>query len=384
MKRIFWVSDLVVETGFSRVSHSLISRLLNSFDIVGFGINHYGYPHDYPFDIYPASVFGDIFGFRQFDRLVNKIKPDIIFILQDAWVQTKYLEILKKSEFAGKVVTYTPVDGENHNPHWYQNFDIVSRAITYTQFGKRVIEQASGYDNILVIPHGLDKNVFYKIDRPINILREEFFKTDAFNDKFIVLSANRNQPRKRLDILMQGFALFAKNAPDAVLYMHCGIVDSSIDVLQLARWLGIYDRLIISNKDAGIQQVPRSVLNVIYNVSDVGVNTSWGEGWGLVNFEHASIGKPQIVPEHSAFPEVFGDTAVYVEPTLTFFVDNQMTTANLVPPEGVAEGLRLVYENKGLYKELSEKSYQRFSDPVYSWDSIAERFKSVFDEVLCE
>ena len=41
-------------------------------------------------------------------------------------------------------------------------------------------------------------------------------------------------------------------------------------------------------------------LNVLYNACDVGLNTSEGEGFGLIALEHAAAGAAQVVPRHSA------------------------------------------------------------------------------------
>ena len=47
------------------------------------------------------------------------------------------------------------------------------------------------------------------------------------------------------------------------------------------------------------------MLNTIYNCADVGVNTCKGEGWGLVNFEHAACRVAQVVPGHTSCKEIF-------------------------------------------------------------------------------
>ena len=96
-----------------------------------------------------------------------------------------------------------------------------------------------------------------------------------------MLNANRNQPRKRIEITMQGFALFAENKPDNVkLYLHMGSEDMGWNLMSLARRYDIEGRLIISNtsKETPTDSVKR--LNMIYNACEVGINTSLGEGWG--------------------------------------------------------------------------------------------------------
>ena len=46
-------------------------------------------------------------------------------------------------------------------------------------------------------------------------------------------------------------------------------------------------------------------LNRLYGACDVGVNTSCGEGWGLVSFEHALTGAAQVVPRNSVCEELW-------------------------------------------------------------------------------
>ena len=41
-------------------------------------------------------------------------------------------------------------------------------------------------------------------------------------------------------------------------------------------------------------QMSDEMLNCLYNSCDIGINTCVGEGFGLCNLEHASLGKPQI------------------------------------------------------------------------------------------
>ena len=108
-------------------------------------------------------------------------------------------------------------------------------------------------------------------------------------EAFIVLNANRNMPRKRIDITMQGFAQFAKDKPANVkLYLHMAAEDSGWNVLILAKRYGIYDRLIMTQADNSRPQFSDEQLNLLYNACDVGITTTTGEGWGMVSFEHAA------------------------------------------------------------------------------------------------
>jgi glycosyltransferase involved in cell wall biosynthesis len=389
--KILFYGDAVTPTGFSRVLHSIAENLpQEDYDISWVGVNFFGDPHSYPYRIYPTGFNGDVYGISKLPEIIDREKPDIIFILNDAWVQDGILkaikEVYEKRKYTlPKIVTYTPVDAADHDSDWYKEFDVVTQAITYTPFGRDVISKAVGGLNPIVIPHGIDTKYFYAIDKPKKEIKKELYpnRPELYEDSFIILSANRNQPRKRLDITMKAFALFADNKPNNVkLYMHCGIRDSHIDIIRLAKRYGIDNKLIISGNVMGVQRVPIEKLNLIYNATDVGVNTSVGEGWSLTQIEHAVTGAPQIVPNHSALGNIYADCGLLVEPRTDVVLDRIMTTGKIVFPEDVATRFEELYQNKDLYNELSVKSITKFTSEEYSWKNVAMQFDKVFKEVL--
>lgn len=88
----------------------------------------------------------------------------------------------------------------------------------------------------------------------------------------------RNQPRKKLDVALTGFALFAEGKPENIKYYHhAGTLDQGWNVTKLAKTLGMDTRLIITNLNPGVQKIPADRLNLIYNATDVGLNTSLGK-----------------------------------------------------------------------------------------------------------
>ena len=384
--KLLWVSDLVTPTGFSRVSHSLIEFLMNKYDIVGIGVNYRGDPHNYPFPIYPAGISGHIFGEDRLANILNNTKFDVLFILNDSWIINNYLEYLKKTVTMPlpKIVVYFPVDSKDHDPNWYSNFHMVNRAVTYTEFGKSVVngEGCSPNMKLDIIPHGINNSVFYKKFSIRRDAKQSLVGNGRDPNSFIFLSANRNQPRKRLDITLRAFKLFAEGKNDVLLHMHCGVRDSHIDVAAIALRLKIDDKLILTNLGNGVQMVPDAKLNDIYNAADVGLNSSMGEGWGLTSIEHAITGAPQIVPDHSACAEIFNDCGLLV-PTITDFTfDNTMSVGKLITPEAMAEKMELLYTNRELYDDLSKKSLAKFQDPMYSWRTIAGTWDRLFSETM--
>jgi len=385
--RVLWISDLVTPTGFSRVAHSNLKYIGDRLDFTGIGVNYFGDPHSYPLKIYPASTgaqgMPDLYGAKRLLAFAEQ-EFDLIFILNDAWILNEYLQLIKeKFKTVPKIITYFPVDAEEHDVDWYTNFDVVTQPVVYTEFGKAVVEKAQPLVKPIVIPHGVDTDIFYRINEDNTKTKRALFEQNKeLWDSFIFLNANRNQPRKKLDITMEGFSIFAKDKPKNVrLYMHAGVQDTSVDITRLARRFDIEERLILTNLNKGVQRVPDEKLNMIYNACDVGVNTGLGEGWGLTNIEHAITGAPQIVPNHSACKEVFEGCSIVTPANIKITFDNIMTVGRMTTPEDVAEGMEQIYSNKDLYKELSAKSIEKFSRPEYQWETIANQWYALFEEV---
>lgn len=386
---VLFCGDLVAPTGFSTVLHNIIKHVKDDVNVIGLGVNYRGDPHNYDFPIYPATngPSMNIYGVDRMVNMLNGMKIDVVFILNDSWVISYYLDAIKKNvKNLPKIIVYFPVDSEEHNSEWYKDFDIVTRAFTYTEFGRNVVNKANPDLDIGIIPHGVDTSVFFPIkDSKANIRRALFGESAAnipnLDDLFIVLNANRNQPRKRLDVTMHGFSLFAQDKEDVKLYMHSGIRDSSIDISYISKRYGIDNKLIVTSLTSGIQRVELDKLNLIYNACNVGINTSMGEGWGLTNVEHAVTGAVQIVPRHSSCQEIFSDCGMLLETALGYTFDNSQTVGKLIAPEEVARGLDVLYKNRKLMADLANKGYKKLSSPEYQWSTIAQTFLNAILEV---
>ena len=390
--KLLMLSDApTTPTGFGRVGFSIAKHLSqDDYDISWLGVNYYGDPHTLPYRIYPPGLGGDVYGFNRMREVLDRENPDIVWILNDAWVQNDYLAILKQAAndkanpHKPKVVTYTPVDAEFHDPSWYQHFDVVDVPVAYTRFGYDEISRTRPdlADKLMVIPHGIDTDLFFPLSSSRKEFKKTFYPREEFGDFFIALSAHRNQPRKRLDITMYGFAMFAQGKEDVKLFMHCGVTDSSIDVAKLAIRLGIDHKILMSGVVHGIQRVSDIQLNKIYNACDVGLNTGVGEGWGLPNMEHAVTGAMQIVPGHSSLTDLWGDVGMLVPARIPVTLDNIMTVGRMVMAEDVARALETAYRNKSNTDALGMKGMKKFSAPNYSWANITKTWDSIFKDLM--
>lgn len=66
-------------------------------------------------------------------------------------------------------------------------------------------------------------------------------------------------------------------------------------------------------------------LNLLYNASDIGINTCSGEGFGLCNLEHGGIGRPQIISNVGALGDIFtNDYATLIHPVAEYYITNRI------------------------------------------------------------
>jgi len=400
LPRILVAGDAAVPTGFARVIEGILKPLVTRYEIHHLGTNYHGDPHGYGWKIYPADIGGDRWGARRIVALVEKIRPQLIFIVNDIWVQSAYLQELRQAKILPPIILYCPVDGGPIDPESIAPLAGVTRFVVYTDFGKQQVENAVqkqrerepsfNFPRVETIPHGVDTETFYPLQGNgehmsgrLSARMLLFPDATDLDQRFIVLNANRNQPRKRIDTTIRGFALFARDKPAHVrLFLHMGVEDVGWNVVLLARRYGIEDRILMSSLAKTIQGVSTAQLNRVYNACDVGINTSSAEGWGLPSFEHAATRAAQIVPRHSACAELWEDAAVMLEPAFKVINEGVLTDAWLVTPEAVAEALEKLYGDREFMAEMSEKAFRKATRPEYQWRNISERWNALFQQVL--
>jgi glycosyltransferase involved in cell wall biosynthesis len=87
-------------------------------------------------------------------------------------------------------------------------------------------------------------------------------------------------------------------------------------------------------------------INKLINVADYGVNTSSGEGFGLMALEMSYLGKPQVALDIGAYRSWLNDdNSVLLKPTQRIHMnynDGGGAFSETTTPEAFAVGLRLV------------------------------------------
>lgn len=387
--KLLWVGDIVAMTGFARVTENVLPYFKDKYEIHVLGCNWHGdhTPLSQEYFLYPASnrFQPAPFGEDKIREMVERLQPDIVFTINDSWIINEQFRRIQdlREQLKFKFVGYYPMDSYE----WYGGLlDTMNEwdvAICYTEFGAHETIRAGAKVPISVVPHGMTADQFYPKDKL------ECRKTLSLNpDDFIVFNGNRNQFRKRMDITVSAFAKFAVGKPNAKLYMHMGLKDQGWDIMPLfhremtRNGLDPNNRIIMSAPTQNGPSVPVETLNTIYNAVDVGVNTCKGEGWGLVNFEHAACRVAQVVPNHTSCKEIFEGTGEMIQ-CLHNDVDTNFGRILPCPDDNhLAEILNKYYEDRTLLDDVAQKCYDRVTDECFHWSTIASQFDELFQEAL--
>jgi glycosyltransferase involved in cell wall biosynthesis len=386
--KLLWIGDVVAMTGFARVTHNVVERLADKYEVVILGCNWHGDPDPIQekFKVYPATNrFQQApFGEDRIREIVEREQPDIIFTINDCWIINEQYRRIEDLHKAGKFkfVGYMPMDSYNWITALSDTANDWDAVISYTEFGAYEFIKGGIQKPITVIPHGVTAGQFYPKDK-----LEARARLGLQPDDFIVFNGNRNQFRKRIDITISAFAEFAKDKPNAKLYLHMGLKDQGWDVMPVfgremqKRGLDANGRIIMTAQTGGPPNVSVDMLNDIYNAVDVGVNTCKGEGWGLVNFEHAACRVAQVVPDHTSCKEIFEGYGKLIR---CDHVDVDTNFAREMPcpsDKHLAEILDDLYRNPEELERTAQLCYERATQEQFNWDTVAFQFDEAFSEV---
>ena len=388
MAKILWYGDILSNTGFARVTHSILEHLSRTHEVVAFGINYSGDPHPLPFKVYPAGTQNpsDRFGIGRLPSVVEREKPDFVICLNDIWVVNQVWERihLLKDSLKFKFIAYFPVDSMYYVSSMLSYIQDWDFAITFSvEQAHRLMAQGVHPKLLGVVPHGLDQGKFYTMDR-----NEARRMLRIPEDKFIVLNANRNQPRKQIDLTIKAFVEFAADKPDALLYLHMSEKDLGWDVRAIfdaemkRKGVPSDNRLVMTSNNIDYTNAPPDeLLNKIYNACDVGINTANGEGWGLVPFEHASCKKPLVLPNHTSFIDIWKGSALLADVAAWIYDKDLSVERGIIDVNDAATKLTKLYKDKEFYNQVAEDCYKVTQNPSYRWDRIAEAFNKAMEEL---
>jgi len=399
-------------TGYSKVSYGILEELSkHSFlDVTHFGFQkHPQAPAEYR--KYPANI--DLidaaaleyaqqqqqppqqgFGYQILMDVIKKKTPDVIMLYNDMAVVTRFLEEIRKSSITRKFKVWIYCD-QVYEGQLQGMIDLLNRdadrIFAFTSYWKKQLKDQGVTRPLSILGHGFDPKTFYTVPRD---LARKSLKLPE--DAFVIMNLNRNQPRKRQDIMIMAFVELLIRNPTKSIVLLC-ICDKGekggwwlfeVFVRELKRH-GVPieqfgNRLMISSQDMVFKDED---INVLYNIADVGISTAEGEGWGLCNFEQMGVGIPQVVPDIGGYKEYCNSTnSVMVKPKYRYYMPSVYSPVGgegqACDPHDVCLALE-EYVNDTT-KKLSHGAKAKEAVLKYSWSSVTEELVKRLKEELEE
>ena len=329
-------------TGYSKVSYNVLQVLSK---LPWLSVTHYGFqkfPNVPPeYRLYPANI--DVidaaatekpgtgaqgFGIAALPEVIRKKQPHVVMIYNDMSIVTKFLEEIRKSGIPRNFKIWVYCD-QVYTTQLQGYLDVLNRdadvVFAFTPFWKKCLKDQGVTRPLDTLLHGFDSRQFFTV--PKEIVRKQI---GIPNEAFVLLNINRNQPRKRYDILIMAFVELVVKYPTKPIFLMC-ICDKGekggwwlFEIYQRELKLrGVPieqfgNRLMISSQDMTFKDED---VNMFYNVADVGISTADGEGWGLCQFEHMGVGVPQVVPDIGGFKEFCNtQNSIIVKPSHRYYL----------------------------------------------------------------
>jgi glycosyltransferase involved in cell wall biosynthesis len=383
-------------TGYSKVSHALLKQLATlSPKVKTF---HFGFQrHSAHAGIrkapdgvvcYDAAANEDPkeegFGFNKIHEYLDMVNPDVVMIYNDPMTICRFLEAMKYEPGKSPYRVWVYLD-QVYEGAAAPIIDIIRRSAEriycFSDFWKRVFLGYGPAPDVRVLGHAVDSTVFQSLpaDARHSIRKNINLPTDAI----VLLNANRNSQRKRLDLTIQGFVRAVARNPKLHLMIATNLnpqTGAFYDVqriyLEELTLLGLetfqYMRNLILVDTSAPNVIDDTGVNDMYNLADIGINTSDGEGFGLCQLEHLYTGAPQVVTELGGYQAFLDESvAAFVPPSGRSYFAGGMAHGLWYPtfnPADVAKKIEHVVSN------LDEMKAATRTRNFKSWSGICDEF----------
>ena len=394
-------------TGYSKVSHGILQELskVPNLDLIHFGFQKHpqtaaGFrPYPSKIDVIDAASLENPveqgFGYKALTEVIKKKNPHVVMIYNDMAVVARFLEEIRKTAVVPRPYKIWVYCDQVYDCQHQGMIDILNRdcdrVFAFTSYWKKQLKEQGITRPLSVLGHGFDSKTFFTV--PKDLARKSLKLPE---DAFVIMSLNRNQPRKRYDIMIMAFVELVVKYPTKPIVLLC-ICDKGekggwwlfeIFVRELKR-KGVSveqygNRLMISSQDMAFKDED---VNILYNVADVGISTADGEGWGLCTFEQMGVGIPQVVPDIGGYKEYCSSSnSMVVKPKHRYYLPSVYSVvggeAQVCDPHDVCLAIEEYVNDSEKRKTHGQKA--RDTVVTYTWERATKELVKVLKEEVEE
>ncbi len=356
----------------------------------------------------PSLARSASYGSYSIDKIIEQEKPDLYIGIEDIWAFSGYTD--KKWWNKTNCMIWTTLDSLPILPEAEKSAPKIKHYYTWASFAQKSLNKI-GHNHVKTLHGALDTKNFKRLSDNERLKMRTYFKTQ---DDFIIGFVFRNQLRKSVPNLLEGFKIFCNQNPEcsAKLLLHTSWSEGW-DIPRLIKEKGIDPNRILTTyvcpkcKNFEIKRftsekedcpfcgakksqettstklgVSETQLNQIYNNMDVYCHpfTSGGQEIPIQEAKLAelitlvtnySCGEDCCTEEAAGFPLSWTE---YREPGTQFI---KASTS----PDSIASQLRKVFKmKKDKRKEMGEQA-REFVIKNYSIEAIGSQLEKIIDEM---
>lgn len=371
--RVGWVSPSpLLPTGIGKVSHQLISGLVSKgYDVLVANPQYAGRPLAIDGAIhYP--LFDD---FSLFQGFLSEVRPDVMVAYGSNWFPP-YNQIARICANSGiKLLYYVAIEFSSLSLTYLQSLVGATRVAIMSRHGQELLKKHRV--DARYVPHGVDTSIY----KPMN--PRPYFENAR--GKFVYGMVARNSLRKEWPTLLTAFSQLPEPVKQrSVLYAHTmpfeetgGRTGWSFPELILR--MGVQGKILMpSGKASKWYGFSEEEMARIYNILDVHILLSSGEGFGLPILESMACGVPQIGSNNTAIPEVMGDGGLLAECWEEDLYTAENLTISSTKTASVRELMLRMFEDDKLRKELSRKALEHSRE--FTWERAVSLMADAIEE----
>lgn len=234
-------------------------------------------------------------------KIYDELKPDVVWTLNDFYRVDHYQEL--GEDFKDRWVHWLPIDNDQPDPIWSNKQKTMKFLVYLTDFGLHLDGGRVGkLHHMSRIYHAVPIETFYPMRD-----KEGIKRAHGLDNKFVILTVGRHQPRKMIYQSAYAACKFLKTHPDAFWVCKANPEDSAMstepesdrDIVKIARDNGVLDRVMFVPIN-----LPDEQMRDMYNTADIFLALTGGEGFNIPLVEAMMCGIPVIATDSTTAPEL--------------------------------------------------------------------------------
>jgi glycosyltransferase involved in cell wall biosynthesis len=324
--RVGWLSDWCEgPTGFGKVAKNVLSLLKETGRYELFHLAIGGSKASKTSLCFSEPVIGNFLGKDSCGGFIRKYKLDVLIgTLDTPWAD--FLIDPENSNLSEEdiktiktlpIIIYQPLDGVSINgslPSSFKNlYQLQKYPVVFNQWTRKIILEEIPEIKPIVIPHGVDREFYIPLDKEE---ARSLFLPKEIRSSFITGMIAANRLRKGYPEALSAFSKFIHGrtrtypyaVSDAYFYPHCQWdAEEGFDVQDLVRDFGISSRVVKPTNINRGNSIPEKAMVWIYNMLDLHLLITRGEGFGLPHVEATSCGIPSFATDCTGLSEITPD-----------------------------------------------------------------------------